>query len=134
MVVGLGISPAMALLLLAAACSRLGFAALSGALVGAFAGFLEPVGFAFDGDDLGVVDEPVDQRDDAGGIGENLAPLGKGAVGGDHRASGLVAAGDQFEHQVGMAVGVGEVADFIDHQQLRPGIVAEAASQGGIAV
>src|SRR3954467_6259386 len=107
MVVGLGISPAMALLLLAAACSRLGFAALSGALVGAFAGFLEPVGFAFDGDDLGVGEEPVDQRDDAGGIGENLAPLGKGAVGGDHRASGLVAAGDQFEHQIGLAGWVG---------------------------
>jgi len=27
-----------------------------------------------------VVDEAVDQGDDAGGVGEDLAPLGKGAV------------------------------------------------------
>src|SRR3954467_551394 len=107
MVVGIGMSSAVAVLLLTAACSRLGSAALSGALVGTFAGFLEPVGLALNGDDLGVVDEPIDQRDNAGGIGENLAPLGKGAVGGDHRAPGLVAAGDQFEHQVGMAGWVG---------------------------
>ena len=36
-------------------------------------GFLEAIGFAFDGDDFGVVQETVDQRDDAGGVGEHLA-------------------------------------------------------------
>ncbi len=117
-----------------APCSWLGSAALARALLGAFAGLLEPVGLALDGDDLGVVHEAVDQRNDAGSVGENVAPLGKGAVGGDQRALGLVAARDQLEHQVGMAVGVGQVADLVDHQQLRPGVVAQAAAQGRVAV
>ena len=66
----------------AAPWSWLGFAALARALLGAFAGLLEAIGLAVDGDDLGVVDEAVDQRNDAGGVGEHLAPFGKGAVGG----------------------------------------------------
>ena len=33
-----------------------------------------------------------------------------------------------------MAVGIGEIPDFVDHQQLRARIVAQAASQCGIAI
>ena len=87
--------------------SWLGFAALAGVLLAAFAGLLEPVGLALDGDDLGGLDEAIDQRDDAGGVGEHLTPFGKGAVGSDQRAAGLVAARDQLEHQVGVEVGLG---------------------------
>jgi transposase-like protein len=50
---------------------------------GAFAGFAHAVGLALDGQDFGVVDQAVDDRDDAGGIEERRAPLGEGAVGGD---------------------------------------------------
>ncbi len=115
--------------------SSVGFASCgAGALLGAFLGLLEAVGFALDGDDLGVVDEAVDQGDDAGGVGEDLVPFGEGAVGGDQGAFGLVAAADQFEQQVGVAVGVGEIADLVDDQQVRGGVVAESAAQGGIAV
>src|SRR4051812_26011006 len=114
--------------------SWLGAAALAGALLGAFARLLEAVGIPLDGDDLGVVDEAIDQGDDAGGVGENLAPFGERAVGGDQRAPDLVAARDQLEHQVGVAVGVGEIADLVDHQQLGPGIMAQAPAQSGIAV
>src|SRR3954468_22922875 len=85
-------------------------------LLSAFAGFLEPVGLALDGDDLRIVDEAIDQRDDAGGAGEHLVPLGERAVGGDESAANLVAAGDELEHQVGMAIGAGEVADLVDDQ------------------
>ena len=74
--------------------SRLGGTATSGPLLCALLGLLEAVGIAFDGDDLGVVDEAVDQRDDAGGVGKDLPPLGKGAVG-DDGAAGEVAAGHQ---------------------------------------
>ena len=62
--------------------------------LGAVVGFLDPIGFAFDGDDLGVVHQTVDQRDDTGGVGEHLAPLGERAIGGDHGAFVLIAAGD----------------------------------------
>ena len=53
-------------------------AALGVALLLAFLGFLAAPGLAVDGDDLGVVDEAVDQGDDAGGVGEGFAPLGEG--------------------------------------------------------
>jgi hypothetical protein len=40
-------------------------------------GFLEAVALGFDFDDLGALDEAVDECDDAGGVGEDLAPLEK---------------------------------------------------------
>jgi hypothetical protein len=43
---------------------------LAGALFVALARFLFAVGFTVDGDDLSVVDEAIDQRDDAGGVPE----------------------------------------------------------------
>ncbi len=43
-----------------ALCSCLGAAALACPGIGAVAGFLEPVGFALDGNDLGVVHQAVD--------------------------------------------------------------------------
>jgi hypothetical protein len=60
------------------------------------------------------VHEAVDERDDTGGGGEDLAPFGEGAVGGDDGGVALVAPADEFEEQVGVAVGVGQVADLVD--------------------
>ena len=103
-------------------------------LVGSFLGLLEAIGFALDGEDLGVVDQAIDQGDDAGGIWKDLAPFGEGPVGGDDRAVVLVTATDEFEQQIGMAIGIGEIADLVDHQQTGSGIVPQAPAQGGIAV
>lgn len=55
-------------------------ATLAGTLFGAFPRFLESVGLALDGDDLGVVDQAIDQRHDAGGVGKHLAPFRKRAL------------------------------------------------------
>ena len=41
-------------------------------------GITEPVAVAFDRDDLGVVGEPIDQRDGAGGVGKDRVPLLEG--------------------------------------------------------
>ena len=90
--------------------------ALAFALLGALAGFLEAIGFALDGDDLGVVDQPIDQGDDSGGVGKDLVPLAERSVGGDEDGFFLVATADDLEQQVGVAIGVGEVADLIDDQ------------------
>jgi hypothetical protein len=68
------------------AFSWLGSAALACALIGSLAGFLEAVGFAVDGEDLGVVEEAVDEGDDTGGVWEDLAPFREGSVGGDEGA------------------------------------------------
>ena len=62
--------------------------------------------YALDGDDLGIVDQAIDERDDAGGIWEDLAPLGEWSVGGHQGRGLLVAAADQLEHEVGVTVGI----------------------------
>jgi hypothetical protein len=36
----------------------------------------------------------------------------------------LVPAADEFEQQVGVAIGIGEIADLVDHQKTGAGIVA----------
>ena len=54
--------------------------ALFAPLLAALLGLLEAVGLALDLNDLGVVYEAVDEGDDAGGIGEDLAPFGEWAV------------------------------------------------------
>nr|WP_263398596.1 hypothetical protein [Pseudomonas alloputida] len=77
-------------------------------MFGAFARLLEPIRFAFDGDDLGVVDQAVDQRDDAGRVGEHLAPFGERPVDGDDGGLVFVATADDLEQQVGVAVAVGD--------------------------
>jgi hypothetical protein len=60
------------------------------------------------------VDESVDEGDDGGGVGKDLAPGGKGLVGGEQDRALEVSAGDDLEEQVGVAGIVGEVADLID--------------------
>ena len=101
---------------------------------GALVGFLEPVGFAVDVKDFGVMDEAVDQRGDASGGWKDLVPFGEAAVGGDHGALLLVAAADEFEQEIGVAVGIGEVADLIDDEELGACVMAQPAAQSGIAV
>lgn len=46
---------------------------------------LEAIRVRLDGDDLRTVDQAVHQGDNAGGIGEHLAPLREGTVGGHQR-------------------------------------------------
>ena len=60
--------------------SCFGATALAGALLGALTRFLEAVGFAVDGQDFGVVDEAIDERDDTGGVGEDFAPFSERSV------------------------------------------------------
>jgi hypothetical protein len=67
------------------------------------------IGVTFDGDDLGIVDEAVDQRDDASAVWEHLAPFGERPISGDPRALALITPRDEFGHEVGMAVGTGEI-------------------------
>ena len=46
----------------------------------------------------------------------------------------LVATTHQLEQQIGVAIGVRQVADLVDQQQIGRGLVAQAAPQGRIAV
>jgi len=96
--------------------------------------FLGAVGVALDLDDLGMMHEAIDDGDDAGGVGEHRVPFGKDAVGGHDRGLGFVAPVHDLEQQVGVAVGIGEVADLVDEQHLRAGVVVDAPAQSALAV
>ena len=74
----------------------------------------EPVGVAFEGDDLGVVDEPVDHGGGDHVVAEGLAPPAERLVAGHDEAGPLVPGGDELEEQVGGLGLEGDVADFID--------------------
>jgi hypothetical protein len=59
-------------------------------------GFLEAIAVGLDLDDLGAMDEPVDEGDDAGGVREDFAPLREGLVGAEQDGLvGVVAAGER---------------------------------------
>src|SRR5262245_50610472 len=81
-----------------------------------------------------MVDEAIDEGDNTGGVGEHLVPFGKGTVGGDEGARLLIAARDELEEEVGMAVGIGEVADLIDDEEEGTCVMAQPPAQCGVAV
>jgi hypothetical protein len=73
-------------------------------------GLLEAVAVGLDVDDLGAMDEAVDEGVDAGGVGEDPVPLGEGLVGAEQDGlAGVVAAGDDLEEEIGIATVVGQV-------------------------
>jgi hypothetical protein len=78
---------------------------------------LEAVAVALEGEDLGVVDEPVDHCCGGGVVAEDLAPCAEGLVAGDDQACALVAAADEHEHEVrGLRV-EWDVADLVADQE-----------------
>ena len=80
------------------------------------------------------MDEAIDQGGDAGRGGEDLAPFGERAIGRHQGALVLIAARDELEQQIGMAVRVGEISNLVDDQECRVDVVAQPAPQGGVAV
>jgi hypothetical protein len=107
------------------------FGAGGGFRGGAFLGLLESIAGAGDVDDLGAVKKPVDEGDGARGVREDLGPLGERLVGGqDDGARAIVAPGDDFEEQVGVAIVVREVTHLVDAEQARLDVAPEASSEG----
>ena len=53
------------------------------------------------------MDEPIDEGDHAGGVGEDLVPFPKAFVRGQDRGALLITAGDDFEQKIGIAGIVG---------------------------
>jgi hypothetical protein len=58
---------------------------------------LKPVGAAFDFDDVGVVEEAVEDGGGGGDVADEFAPFLQGAVGGHEGGAQVVAAHDDFE-------------------------------------
>jgi len=81
---------------------------------GGVLGFAQPVALALDADDVGVVDDAVDERGGTGGVREDGRPVLEGEIGREDEALPFVAAADDLEEEVGVAVVEGEVADLVE--------------------
>ena len=85
----------------------------------------EPVAGAFEGENVGVVNDAVDHGGGDGLVAEDAAPAGKRQVAGEDQRGVLVSAGDELEEQVGGVLLEGQVADFVDDDQA---VAAECTS------
>lgn len=70
----------------------------------------QPIAVAADGDDVAVVEEPVEDGGGGHWIAENRAPFAHGAVAGDEQAVALVAARDELEEQMRGVLVKGQIA------------------------
>ena len=77
----------------------------------------EPVAGAFEGEDVGVVDDAVDHGGGDGLVAEYCSPAGERQVGGQDERGVLVAGGDELEEQVGGVLLERQVSDFVDDDQ-----------------
>ena len=77
-----------------------------------------------------VMQKPVEQRGDRGGVAEQLSPLVDRPVGGEHRGGPLVAAHDQLEQVLGGGVGQLAHAEVVDDEQVRAGQLGEVVLAG----
>ena len=93
--------------------------------------FSHAVGIAFDQGDLRMMGEAVQQRGDAGGVGEDGIPFLEGFVGGQDHGIAFIAVVDDFEQQVGGVGVISQITHLVDHQQGGAGVEAElTATQG----
>jgi hypothetical protein len=76
----------------------------------------ESVAVALQGDDFGMVDEPVDHGCCNDFVTEHLAPAAERLVGSDDQGGALVARGDELEEQVRRFGLERDVADLVDDQ------------------
>lgn len=78
------------------------------------------------------MDEAIDEGDDAGGVGEDLAPSSEGLVGGEEDGGVCgVAPGDDLEEEVCVSLMAGEVSNLIDAQELGCEVGPEPALERG---
>src|SRR5215211_3353547 len=77
------------------------FIAESDAGEGVVGEVFQSVAAAFEGVDVGVVDDAVDHGGGDGLVAEDVSPAGEGQVAGEDQRGVFVAAGDELEEQVG---------------------------------
>jgi hypothetical protein len=87
--------------------------------------FPDAVGSAFDPGDVGMMSEAIQQRGDAGGVGENGVPVFESLVGSQQNGMAFVAVVNHFEEQSGGVGVVSQVSTFVNNQQSGAGVEAE---------
>jgi len=79
------------------------------------------IAVALDVDDVAVMGDPIDESDDAGGVGENGRPFLEGEIGGDDdRAALVVARVDHAVEQIGGVVVIGQIRELVHKSRRTP--------------
>ena len=115
------------------------FSVLGGASSRLGPGLAHPERLSFGDHDDRVMQEPVEQADGRGVLGQEPAPLVEGPVGADPEGAALVGGGDEPEQQLGACVVEWREAHLIDDDQVvaeqvldnaADGVVGQAAVEG----
>lgn len=83
-------------------------------------GVLHPVGLAVGDDDGGVMQEPVEDADRGGLLGQESAPFLERPVRSDGQGAAFVGASDEPEQQLGAGVVQWGEAQFVEDDQIDP--------------
>src|SRR5215469_13655766 len=74
-------------------------------------------------DDFAVVGQAIEQRGGHLGITEHPRPFAEGEIGGDDDGGALVEPADQMEEQLAAGLREGQVAEFVEHDEIHAGEV-----------
>jgi hypothetical protein len=92
------------------------------------------VGRAVEAEETAPLEDAVDDGDGEVLVVQDLAPGVEGLVGGeDHRAPLEVALVDDVVEDVGRLVAVGQVANFVDHEDVRVGVARDCLAEAALA-
>jgi len=90
---------------------------------------LHAVTRSVDGENLGVVQQPVEQRTGQHVIAEERSPLGEALVAREDQAARLIAGIDEVEQQGGLPCAEARVADLVDDEHLGTGTRSRCRSR-----
>ena len=83
-------------------------------------------------DDVAVMGEAVEQRGGHLGIAEDARPFAEGEIGRDDDRGALVEPADQVEQQLAAGLGEGQIAEFVEDDEVEAGeIVGEPSLAAG---
>jgi hypothetical protein len=92
----------------------------------------EAPGFVSGLDDLAMMGEAIEQCSGHLGVAEDGGPFTERQVGGDDDAGALVEFRDEVEEQLPAGLGEGEIAEFVEHDEVEPGqVIGDAALAAG---
>ena len=97
----------------------------------------EPPAFVAGLHNLAVMGEAIEERRGHLGVAEDAGPFGEGEIGGDDDGGALVKPAHQMEEQLPAGLGEGQIAEFIQHDEVETGQIighASLATGAGLVV
>jgi len=84
-------------------------------------------------DDVAVVSETIEQRRGHFGVSEDARPFAEGEIGGDDDRGSFVQPADEMEEELAAGLGEGQIAEFIEDDEVHAGEVIGEPSLPAVA-